>query len=159
MRMLPSLDQVQITGFGGQISSPSQSQRIQLSHTVTQVHVPVPETASREMHALVADDGTHRVLLQFDDIRYEKSNGVYYEVYINPPAGLKLDIHSPAYVGNLALFGLKPQAKGGQHSSRARSSPGTTFPTSSGMRRSASLPILPFRASGENVGMVQFPGR
>jgi hypothetical protein len=34
-------------------------------------------------------------------------------VYVNPPPSEKLDIHTPGYVGNLALFGLKPHAMAG----------------------------------------------
>jgi hypothetical protein len=36
-----------------------------------------------------------------------------HEVYVNPPAGEKLDIHTQGYVGNLSLFGLKPHAMAG----------------------------------------------
>ena len=60
------------------------------------------------------------MFLRLDDIRYDKSSGVYYEVYVNPLAGEKLDIHTPSYVGNLSLFGLKPHAMAGHPPAPAR---------------------------------------
>ena len=90
-----------------------ESHRIELAGTTARVQVPLPEAATNEVRALVAKNEPRRVFLRLDDIRYAKSSGVYYEVYINPPAGESLNIHSPGYVGNLALFGLKPHAMAG----------------------------------------------
>jgi hypothetical protein len=61
---------------------------------------------------------THHVVYRLSNNRryalhYDKSTGVYYEVYVNPVAGEKLDIHTPGYVGNLSLFALKPHAMAG----------------------------------------------
>jgi hypothetical protein len=77
------------------------------------VQVPLTEAAANRMGAVVANNAPGQVFLRLDDIRYDNSNGVYYEVYVNPPPGEKLDIHTPGYVGNLSLFGLKPHAMAG----------------------------------------------
>jgi hypothetical protein len=66
-----------------------------------------------KIRTLTANNATHKVFLRVDDIRYEKANGVYYEIYVNPPAEANLNIHTAGYVGNLALFGLKPHAMAG----------------------------------------------
>lgn len=88
-----------------------------LSGVAAHVQVPLTAAATRRMRELVATRARQRVLLRLDDIHYGKSSGVYYEVYINPPeeAPKRLNIHSPGYVGNLALFGLKPHAMPGRH--------------------------------------------
>jgi hypothetical protein len=87
--------------------------RIELAGKTERVQVPLTEAASNRMGALVANNPPGQVFLRLDDIRYDNSNGVYYEVYVNPPPGEKLDIHTPGYVGNLSLFGLKPHAMAG----------------------------------------------
>jgi hypothetical protein len=94
--------------------------RIELAGTTARVQVPLTEQASSRMRALVANNAPRQVLLRLDDIRYDKSNGVYYEVYVNPLAGEKLEIHAPGYVGNLSLFGLQPHAMAGNPSPPAR---------------------------------------
>jgi len=81
--------------------------------------VPLTDEASNRMRALVANNAPRQVFLRLDDIRYDKSSGVYYEVYVNPPAGEKLDIHTPGYVGNLSLFGLKHHSVAGHPPSPA----------------------------------------
>ncbi len=86
------------------------SNTIELAGKTERIEVPLNEDASSRMRAFAASRGpTGELVLRLDDIRYDKSSGVYYEVYLNPPAG-PLDIHTPGYVGNLALFGLKPHA-------------------------------------------------
>jgi hypothetical protein len=94
--------------------------RIELAGKTERVQVPLTEAVSNRMRALVANNAPGQVFLRLDDIRYDKSNGVYYEVYVNPPPGEKLDIHTPGYVGNLALFGLKPHAMPGHPPPPAR---------------------------------------
>ncbi|MBU6464146.1 MAG: tyrosinase family protein [Bradyrhizobium sp.] len=91
----------------------AQARPIELAGTTTRVQVPLTEEASSRMRALVANNAPRQVFLRLDAIQYDKSNGVYYEVYVNPPAGEKLDVHAPGYVGNLSLFGLKPHAMEG----------------------------------------------
>jgi len=94
--------------------------RIELAGKTERVQVPLTEAVSNRMRALVANNAPGQVFLRLDDIRYDKSNGVYYEVYVNPPPGEKLDIHTPGYAGNLALFGLKPHAMPGHPPPPAR---------------------------------------
>jgi tyrosinase len=94
-------------------SAASTAQPIQLAGATQRIQVPLTEEASSKMRALVANNAPRQVFLRLDAIQYEKSNGVYYEVYVNPPAGEKLDVQSPNYVGNLSLFGLKPHAMAG----------------------------------------------
>ncbi|HEY5048025.1 MAG TPA: tyrosinase family protein [Rhizomicrobium sp.] len=88
-------------------------QRIELGGTGARLAVPLTDAAAGRMRVLVAN-APHQVYLRFDDIRVDQSSGVYYEVYVNPPAGAKLDMHTPGYVGNLSLFGLKPHAMAGR---------------------------------------------
>ena len=95
-------------------ASPVESQRIELGGTGARVAVPLTDEAAGRMRQLVANNAPHQVHLRFDDIRVDQTSGVYYEIYVNPPAGVKLDIHAPGYVGNLSLFGLKPHAMAGR---------------------------------------------
>ena len=93
-------------------SAPStDSHRIELAGTTARVHVPLNVNTSSRLRALGEKNAPHQVLLRLDDIRYDTSSGVYYEVYVSPAVGEKLDIDSPHYIGNLSLFGLKPHAK------------------------------------------------
>ena len=48
-----------------------------------------------------------RVIMTLDDIQFDKSPGMGYEVYLNLPAGQEPDIKSPSYVGTIHFFGLK----------------------------------------------------
>lgn len=96
------------------------SHRIELAGTTARVQVPLTEEASNRTQALVANNAPREVFLRLDDIRYGKSSGVYYEVYINPPAGEKLDIQTPGYVGNLSMFALKPHTMAGHPPQPAR---------------------------------------
>jgi tyrosinase len=88
--------------------------RIALAGRTERVQVPLTSAVTKRLRSLVASNAPRQVILRLDDIRYEKSNGVYYEVYVNPPSGEKLDIHMQGYVGNLSLFGLRPHATAGQ---------------------------------------------
>lgn len=95
---------------------------IELSGATAHVQVPLTAAAVKRIRKLVETRARRRVFLRLDDIRYEKSSGVYYEVYLNPPAKQslnRLNIRSPGYVGNLALFGLKPHAMPGRSVSPA----------------------------------------
>jgi hypothetical protein len=94
--------------------------RIELAGKTERVQVALTEAVSKRIRELVANNAPGQVLLRLDDIQYDKSNGVYYEVYVSPPPGEKLDIHTPGYVGNLALFGLKPHAMAGHPPPPAR---------------------------------------
>jgi len=87
--------------------------RIELAGKTERIEVPLTEAVSNRMRTLAANNARGQVFLRLGDIRYEKSSGVYYEVYINPPQGEPLDAHNPGYVGNLSLFGLNPHAMPG----------------------------------------------
>jgi hypothetical protein len=93
-------------------SSPT-AKRLGLAGATARVQVPLTKDVVDKIRTLTANNATHKVFLRVDDIRYEKANGVYYEIYVNPPAEANLNIHTAGYVGNLALFGLKPHAMAG----------------------------------------------
>ena len=87
---------------------------IVLAGKMQQLDVPLPDNlASRLRTALASKPAPGELVLRLDDIQYQKSSGVYYEVYINPPSGQTLDPKTRGYLGNLALFGLKPHAMAG----------------------------------------------
>jgi Common central domain of tyrosinase/Polyphenol oxidase middle domain/Protein of unknown function (DUF_B2219) len=87
---------------------------VELAGKTERLEVPLTETASARLRVLATNKASSEtIVLRLDNIRYEKSSGVYYEVYVNPPPGEALNIHAPGYVGNLALFGLKPHAMPG----------------------------------------------
>jgi tyrosinase len=88
-------------------------QRIELGGASARLAVPLTAVATNRIRVLAANNTPHQVYLRLDDIRVDRSGGVYYEIYVNPPAGAKLGIHTPGYVGNLSLFGLKPHAMAG----------------------------------------------
>jgi tyrosinase len=61
---------------------------IELAGKTERIEVPLTEAASTRMRALaVSRESSGAIALRLADIRYEKSSGVYYEVYVNPPAG------------------------------------------------------------------------
>jgi hypothetical protein len=94
--------------------------RIELGGKTLRVLVPLTDAAAGRIRTLITNNVPRQVFLRFDNINYDKSNGVAYEVYANPPAGEKLNMHTPGYVGNLALFGLKPHAMAGHPPPPAR---------------------------------------
>jgi hypothetical protein len=96
--------------------------RIQLSGDPVRVSVPLPEPAAEQLTAMIERRVNSKIILQLDDIQYEKPDGIYYEVYVNPTAGEKLDIHNPGYVGTLSFFGLKPHSMPG-HTPPAANNP------------------------------------
>jgi Protein of unknown function (DUF_B2219) len=50
---------------------------------------------------------THRALLTFADIKLKPGEAMAYDVFLNPPTGVKLDHNHGSFVGTLALFGLE----------------------------------------------------
>jgi hypothetical protein len=93
----------------------AEARRIGLAGETARIAISLSDTAILRLRELITHEVPHQVYLRLDDIQYEKSSGVYYEVYLNPPADKNLDIHSPGYVGNLALFGLKHHATHAGH--------------------------------------------
>jgi tyrosinase len=82
--------------------------RIQLSNAPTTVSLPLSETAATQLKAMSEPGARGKIILQLDDIQYEKSRGFYYEVYVNLPQGEKPDFHSANFIGTLTFFALKP---------------------------------------------------
>jgi hypothetical protein len=76
--------------------------RITLAATPVRVRIPLTEAARAPLRT------ARKVFLRIDDIRTEKPPSFYYAIYLDPPAGLKLDSHTPGFVGNLSLFSLVP---------------------------------------------------
>jgi hypothetical protein len=72
------------------------------------VSVPLSQISSDQLNAILAPNSGHKLVLELQDIQYEKPSGVYYEVYIDLAQSEKPDIHSVNYLGTLALFGLMP---------------------------------------------------
>src|SRR5262249_14741574 len=74
------------------------------------VEVPLKEVAppappKKGMKA--APTTPRRVIMTLDDIQFDKSPGLGYEVYLNLPPGQEPSIKSPSYVGTIHFFGLK----------------------------------------------------
>jgi hypothetical protein len=93
--------------------------RIKLAGTPVRVQVPLTEAARTSLRLLVR--GTSRKLfLRIDDVRTQKPPSFYYAIYLDPPAGQRLDSHAPGFVANFSLFSLlahsslggKPMAMG-----------------------------------------------
>jgi hypothetical protein len=81
--------------------------RIPLAATPASVRVPLTEAVRQGLRNLPNEPG-RKVFLRIDDIRTEKPPSFYYAIFIDPPAGRKLDSHTPGFVGNLSLFSLAP---------------------------------------------------
>ncbi len=92
--------------------------RIELAGSSVRLTIPLSSANLTRVRKIVGGANAFKVLLRFDDIQYEKSNGVYYEVYLDPPEGETLSIKTPGYVGNLSLFGLKSHALAGHPAPR-----------------------------------------
>jgi hypothetical protein len=74
-----------------------------------QVAVPISEPSRPKVQAATAATAKTQIVLNVEGIEYESSPGVYYEIYLNLPAGTtEPDPQGTHYVGNLALFALKP---------------------------------------------------
>ena len=82
--------------------------RVLLSEQVAQTTIPLSNKATEILNAGLRPGASHRVVLQITDIQYERSPGVYYEVYLDLPTGASQSPKSPYFVGNLSFFALKP---------------------------------------------------
>ena len=60
------------------------------------------------------------MFLRIQDIRTEKPPSYYYAIYLNPPAGQKIDEHTPGFVGNLSLFFDGPPQDARRHAHAGR---------------------------------------
>ncbi|MGH6857343.1 MAG: tyrosinase family protein [Methylocella sp.] len=86
--------------------------RIKLSNAPVTVSLPLSEAADTELRAMAAPNAEHKIILQLDALQKEKSEGIYYEVYVNLAQGETPNFHSPNFVGTLSFFGLKPHPEG-----------------------------------------------
>src|SRR5579863_1706086 len=107
--------------------------RIQLSGEPVSVSVPLPENAVSQLRAFIEHKVENKIILQLNDIQYERARGIYYEIYIDPPKGEKVNFHSPYYVGSLSFFALKPHSMAG-HPVAPRSSVFTEYDISKQVR-------------------------
>lgn len=89
-----------------QIIAVSGGARITLAATLVRVRIPLTE-ATRGALRRTRDAG-RKVFLRIDDIRCKKPPSFYYAIFLDPPAGQKLDSHTPGFVENLSLFSLVP---------------------------------------------------
>jgi tyrosinase len=84
----------------------------ELGGTETAISVPLPQEAKTTVQGIALAVGTRpnaeRLILTVDGVQFDKTPGVYYEVYVNLPEGAKPDPRSVYHVGNLSFFGLKP---------------------------------------------------
>jgi tyrosinase len=85
----------------------AESAAFTLSATQALASIPLTEAARTEL-ARIAREPERKLFLRLNDIRTEKPPSFYYEIYIDPPAGQKLDSRTPGFVGNLSLFSLVP---------------------------------------------------
>jgi hypothetical protein len=88
-------------------AAPGGEQRITLGASPVTVRVPINEQVRQALVALPRQPD-RKVFLRIQDIRTEKPPGYHYAIYLNPPAGQKLDEHTPGFVGNLSLFSMAP---------------------------------------------------
>jgi tyrosinase len=83
--------------------------RITLAATPVRARITLTEASRATLRS------ARKVFLRIDDIRTEKPPSFYYAIYLDPPAGQKLDSHTPGFVANLSLFSLVPhRMPGGQ---------------------------------------------
>ena len=94
-------------------SATAAASRITLAGETATVQVPLPDDAATQLRSVLAKTDGPKVFLRLDGIQAGTSSGVYYEIYIDPPATGTLTASSPGFVGNLSLFGLKPHTVAG----------------------------------------------
>jgi hypothetical protein len=118
-------------------------QQLQLGPARAELRVPANDQTKRALSRVAAGtrEGPAAVDLVLEDIRLEQEPAVYYEVYVNLPAGERPVYTSASYVGNLDFFGPSPQGEHGK------------MP----MRRTLSLfpAIIRLQAAGRWTGDVQ----
>jgi hypothetical protein len=107
-------------------------QVLDVGGAAVRVDVPLPLQASEKLSSVAARTSAGRVILTLDGIEFEENTGLYYEVYVNLPAGVAPDWQGPHFVGNMALFGLQPH--GGAHAHHAASA-ARTFDVTAAVQR------------------------
>ena len=95
----------------------SVAQAVKLTDTRQDVRVPLPKPALDSLAASrSANFANERVILQLQDIQYDRPVGVSYMLFLNLPADAKAPDHThPNFIGTLGFFGRteKGQAPGG----------------------------------------------
>jgi len=90
----------------------SEKEGIVLGARPVLVTVALKESAQKavERVAKSAEDAANNpITLQLDDVTFDRSPGIYYEVYLNLPAdGEDPEFHNGHYVGNVAIFADEP---------------------------------------------------
>lgn len=86
---------------------------VSLGATAVEVRLPLTAEAAQALEALLKNPkGGKRVVVSLEDIRVEGEAAVFYELYVDLPAGTKDTVYtSPHYLGNLDFFGEGPLAR------------------------------------------------
>lgn len=92
---------------GERVAASAVETPVALRRAVVQVDVPVAPDARAKV-AAATQPGRTRLVLAVEDIAYDASPGVYYEIYLNLPAGTAPDPQGAHFAGTLALFALAP---------------------------------------------------
>ncbi len=87
--------------------SPTETSRRSLNEEVSQSSVLLSKEATETLTSELKAATSRRVVLHITDIQYEKSPGVYYEVYLDLPSGETRTTKSSHFIGNLSFFALK----------------------------------------------------
>lgn len=83
------------------------AERIRLQASPIFVRLTINEQARQTLTALLRQSD-HKVFLHIQDIRTEKPPSFYDAIYLNPPAGQRIDERTPGFIGNLSLFSMAP---------------------------------------------------
>jgi tyrosinase len=82
----------------------------------TDVRVPLATGVAPEgLRAATKGEEKGELVLSLEGIEFGQAPGVYYEAYINLPAGEKPDVEGPYHVGPLTFFGLQHHQHAGGH--------------------------------------------
>ncbi len=79
-----------------------------LDEKVSRTSIALSTEATGILNSRLKAGTSHRVVLQITEIQYQRSPGVYYEVYLDLPTGESPSPTSPHFVGNLSFFALMP---------------------------------------------------
>ncbi|HVF58410.1 MAG TPA: tyrosinase family protein [Thermoanaerobaculia bacterium] len=86
------------------------SAAVELEASPVRLTLPVPEANRGKLSRVFTEVPEAQMVLNLDEVSFEKFPGIHYEVYVNLPEGEEADPDSIHYVGNLQFFGLKPHA-------------------------------------------------
>jgi hypothetical protein len=81
--------------------------RVRLESTLLRIKLPISESTRATMRKFSQDASQHWIL-RIEDLRTSEPPGFYYAIYIDPPAGVPLDSHTPGFVGTLSFFSMRP---------------------------------------------------